>query len=488
MQPRILRVVIAFAFALASSAVTNALAVDRAQPNIVWIIGEDMGPDLGCWGTNVRTPNIDRLATEGVRYTRMFGTASVCMPNRTAMITGVTQTTLGAVTMRPPKQYMRPLPGDVKPLPAVLRELGYVSGNIRDKKFGSTAKDDWNFQFDGKGWDTKRLDKLPADRPFYAQFNFQMAHRPFHRDKKHPVDPQTVDLPPYYPDHPVSRQSWADYLESIQHLDRNVGRVLAWLDEKGLAERTIVCFLSDHGEAFLRGKYFLYDCSLNQPLIVRWPKACHPPEGFEPGTADDRMLAAIDLTAQTVAWAGGDVPSWMHGRAFLADNAPPRSRIFSAADWYGGGKLKSRSVRTDRYKYIRNFNTELSVTSASTEYRKITHPLFHLVPALAKRGLLSPLHQQLLLDPLPEEELYDLEADPHELNNLAGDASHAAVQSELRGELESWIRDSGDLGFEEKDPGHVKFFEDYRAKNHKANTKKRNALRKRVLDAVAAAS
>ncbi len=451
------------------------------RPNIIWVIGEDMGPDLGCWGVGVHTPNIDRLATEGMRFTQVMGTASVCMPNRTAMITGVTQTTLGAVTMRPPARFMRPLPEKVKPLPAVLRELGYFTGNIRDRQIGSTGKDDWNFRYAGKGWDTYKLADLKANQPFYAQFNFQMSHRPFKQDHEHPVDPKTVDLPPYYPDHPVARESWADYLESIQHLDRNVGRVLAWLEREGLADNTIVIFLSDHGEAFLRGKYFLYDCSLNQPVIVRWPEGCQPPEAFEPGAKDGRLLAAIDLTAQTVACAGGEVPSWMHGRPFFGPQARPRNEVFSAADWYGGAcRLKSRSIRTERYKYIRNFNTAHSVHSASTEYRRALHPMYHLVELLADRGELGPLHRKLLYEPLPEEELYDLKADPHELNNLAADPAAAQVKRALRRQLEEWIERSGDLGFERIDPEHVAFFDDYRAKSKRQQADRFNALRESV--------
>ncbi len=457
-----------------------AEANEGRRPNIIWIIGEDMGPDLGCWGTSVYTPNIDRLAADGMRFTRVFGTASVCMPNRTAMITGVTQTTLGSVTMRPPKQFMRPLPGKVKPLPSVMREYGYYTGNIRDNEIGSTGKDDWNFQFEGKGWDTSRLSDLKARQPFYAQFNFAMAHRPFRQDATRPIDPRDVDLPPYYPDHPVTRQAWSDYLESIQHLDRNVGRVTAWLEREGLADNTIVFFLSDHGEAFLRGKYFLYDCSLNQPLIIRWPRTCSPPKDFIRGSESDRLLAAIDVTAQTVACAGGAVPEWMHGRAFLGPNAKRRSEVFSAADWYGGSKLKSRSIRTEQYKYIRNFNTSLSVHSASTEYRKAMHPMYHLLEQLDERGELGQMHRRLLLDPLPGEELYDLVEDPHELNNLAADSTLAELKQKLRRRLEEWIEESGDVGFEPKHPGHVEFFEDYRKNSRRRYASQREKMRKAV--------
>ena len=472
--------VLAISVSTLFSQVSSAQSEDTAPPNIIWIIGEDMGPDLGFWGTDVHTPNIDQLAAEGMRFTHVFGTASVCMPNRTAMITGVTQTTLGAVTMRPPKRFMRSLPGDVVPLPVLLRKLGYSTGNVGRKTFGCNGKDDWNFKYDGKGWDKSKLADLVSNQPFYAQFNFPMAHRPFRQDNKRPIDPATVELPPYYPDHPVTRQSWSDYLESIQHLDRDVGNVLSWLQREGLADNTIVFFLSDHGEAFLRGKYFLYDCSLNQPLIVRWPKGCQPPSSYSPGTTDDGMHAAIDITAQTVACAGGEVPSWMHGRPFLGPNDKPRDRIFSAADWYGDSQLKSRSVRTSKYKYIHNYNTTVSVQSASTTYRKAMHPLHHLLPALAEVGQLNPLHQKLLLDPLPQEELYDLEADPHELTNLAADPARQRLKVSLREQLDDWIRDSGDLGFEPLDPGHVKFFDDYHDREQKNHAKKIAKVREKV--------
>lgn len=482
MQFRILSsILLCVVIANSYSFVKGAQQHTTLKPNIVWIIGEDMGPDLGCWGTNVYTPNIDRLAEEGMRFTRVFGTASVCMPNRTAMITGVTQTTLGSVTMRPPKKFMRPLPDGVKPLPVLMRELGYITGNINDKKIGSSGKDDWNFRFDGKTWDTHRLSDLKSEQPFYAQFNFYMSHRPFKQDLERPVDPDVVDLPPYYPDHPVSRQSWADYLESIQHLDRDVAKVLKWLEDEGLADNTIVFFLSDHGEAFLRGKYFLYDCGLNQPLVVRWPTACAPPSAYQPGTSSDELTAAIDITAQTLACAGGQVPAYMHGQPFLTMGHKPRSEVYSATDWIGGSKIKSRSIRTKRYKYIRNFNTELSVASASSEYRKAMHPLYHLVNILEERGELSPIHRELLLEQFPEEELYDLEVDPHELNNLAGEPDHSETARRLRTRLEAWIEESHDLGFVPIEEEHEQFFRTYRKKQIQNLRDKKESLRKEVL-------
>lgn len=438
------------------------------KPNIVWIIAEDMGDHMGCSGTNVLTPNLDRLAAEGTRFSEMFGTASVCMPNRTAMIMGVTQTTVGAVSMIPPKKFMKPLKNGMKPIPALLRdEYGYLTANVLDKEIGSTAKDHWNFQYDGKGWDTARLSDLTGEQPFYAQFNFHEAHRPFKPDRKNPVDPGKVEIPPFYPDHPVTRRSWADYLESIQQLDRGVGEVLDWLEKSGFAENTIVFFYTDNGPPFLRGKYFLYDHSLRQPLIVRWPEALNPPDKIKPGSVNGEMISGIDVTAQTVVCAGGAVPEWMHGRAFLSADAKPREEVFSAADWYGDAYLKSRSIRTPRYKYIRNFNTDLSVLSSSSEYRRGMHPMYALVGILSERDQLSVLHRKLLVEKLPKEELYDLEKDPDELENLAGKSKMKELKEQLASRLETWIEESGDLGFEEKDPEHIEFFKEYQRKGHK---------------------
>lgn len=457
------------------------------RPNIVVIIGEDMGPDLGCWGVNIHTPNIDRLASEGMRFTHFFGTASVCMPNRTAMITGVTQSTLGSITMRPPERFQPSLPEGVKPLPELLRELGYLTANIKDQAIGSTGKDDWNFRYEKKRWDTHSLEDLNDDKPFYAQFNFKMPHRPYRQDKENPVDPGTVELPPYYPDHPVARQSWSDYLESIQNLDRNVGRVITHLQANKLWDKTIVIFVSDHGEAMLRGKYFLYDCSLNQPLIIRWPENLNRPADYKAGGTNREMHASIDLPAQTLACAGAEIPQWMHGQAMLGPGSEGREDIYSAADWYGGGRLKSRSIRTERYKYIRNFNTWDSVLSASTNYRKAMHPMYHLIPILDQRGELSDLHQKLLLTPLPDEELYDLKEDPHEINNLALKPDHSHTLKTLRTTLEERIITTGDRGFEPLAAEHVAYFRLYREQGRQQFAEKIKSLAQQVQAEVQAA-
>ena len=249
-----------------------------------------------------------------------------------------------------------------------------------------------------------------------------------------------------------------------------MGNVLDWLEENDLDENTIVFFLSDHGEAFLRGKCFLYDSGLNQPLIVRWPQGCKPPQEYLSGSSSDRLLCSTDLTAQTLSCAGGSIPSWMHGQAFLGPDAKNRQEVFSAADWIGGSRIKSRSVRTNRYKYIRNYTTDLSISNGSSEYRKAMHPMYHLVEVLAERDELSDLHRTLLLDPLPEEELYDLQRDPHEMNNLADSPDHATLKEDLHTKLDEWIEESGDLGFDPLEPEHEAFFRGYREKPEQDST------------------
>ena len=478
--------VLLWSWLLSSSIVSAAeWSKDPQHPNIIWLISEDMGRDLGCYGVKVHTPNIDALAAAGVRHTRMYGTGSVCMPNRTAMMLGLPQTTVGAVTMRPPAKFMRALPGEMAPLPELMQRIGYVTGNISSTTMGTHGKDDWNFRYTGKSWDTHDVNGLKTGKPFYAQFNFHESHRTYSHDARRPIDPQSVVLPPYLPDHPVARQDWALYLESVQILDRNVGLVLDWVRQEGLADSTIIFFLSDHGVESLRGKGSAYDEGFKQPLIIRWPTGCNPPLGWRPGQVDDRLISAIDLAPQTIDMAGGKVPAWMQGRVFHGKNSSPaRDALFSANDSIGGVWLRSRTVRTDQFHYIRNYITDLSVLESQSEYKMATNPNYALVNILAERNELSPLHRRLYVDKLPPDELYDIKADPYELNNLAGVAAYGTVQQELKGRLDRWIHESGDLRFEPLAPEHIAFFTKYRADQAKDLAKKITALHDSVQSSV----
>ncbi len=239
------------------------------QPNVVWIYGEDLYPDLACYGTPVvQTPNLDRFASEGTLFSNAFVTCPVCSPSRSAIITGRYQTSFGAHNHRSKRD--APLPGGIELATDLFRQAGYFTCNSSGPPDHRPGKTDFNFlredPFDGVLWNERE-----EGQPFYAQFNITDTHRDFTRDPENPIDPSAVELPPYYPGHPLVRRDWANWLESIQVFDRKVGEVLGMLERDGLVENTIVFIISDHGRAHIRDKQFLYDGGIRVPCIVRWP-------------------------------------------------------------------------------------------------------------------------------------------------------------------------------------------------------------------------
>ena len=426
-------------------------AHDPPRPNILWLIAEDFGPHLGCYGTKeVSTPNLDRLAAGGVRYTRFFTTAPVCSPSRSAFMTGMYQTTIGAHNHRSHRDDGFTLPPGVRLLTDWLRDAGYFTANIRQMPpgvgFQGTAKTDWNFTYQGKPFDSTRWSDLKAHQPFFAQLNFQETHRAFHAPKR--ADPAKVQLPPYYPDHPVTREDMGKYLDAATELDRKVGLVLRQLEDDGLADSTIIVFFGDNGEAHVRGKQFCYDSGLLVPLIIHWPKNFRPPKHFKPGTVDRRLLAAIDLAPTLLDLVGARKPAAMQGEIFLGEHAgKPRPYVFGARDRCDETVFRFRTVRDNRYRYIRNFTPERPFLQ-SNEYKQKQYPVWNLLKELNAAGKLTPVQAALCAPTMPEEELYDLQSDPHEINNLAQSAKHEKVLRRLRSVLEKWIEESNDQGRE----------------------------------------
>ncbi|HEU5117380.1 MAG TPA: sulfatase, partial [Isosphaeraceae bacterium] len=271
---------------------------EAPRPNILWLIAEDMSPDLGCYGaTQVSTPNLDRLAAQGMRFTNAYTTAPVCSASRSAFMTGMYQTTIGAHNHRSHRGDGYTLPDGVRLLTDRMRDAGYFTDNVvtfpRSVGFKGSGKTDWNFAHEPKPFDSKDWADLEGHQPFLAQVNFQETHRNFHAPRH--ADPAKVDLPPIYPDHPIAREDWADYLDAVTELDRKIGLILDQLEKGGLSDSTMVVFMSDHGEAHVRGKQFCYDDGLRIPLIIRWPKGIPTPTGYEAGSVSDRLIEAIDL-------------------------------------------------------------------------------------------------------------------------------------------------------------------------------------------------
>ncbi|MDF1816907.1 MAG: sulfatase [Verrucomicrobiales bacterium] len=403
--------------------------------NVMWIISDDLSPELSCYGyPGVDTPNIDRIATSGVRFMNAFATAPVCSASRTAFQTGRYQTSIGG--HHHDTRDKKELPESVKTITEMMQEAGYFVSNGHGLKAPQKrlAKSHFNFVydpktfFDGSDWSQRK-----EGQPFFAQVQIKEPHRKFHpADRSRPEAP----IPPYYPDHPVTRADWDNYLHSIEILDSKVGAVLDRLDAEGLAENTIVMFFGDHGRPHVRGKQWLYEGGIRVPLIIRHPQQ---PNG---GTVDDRLISLLDLMPSVLAETGVDIPEGLPGRNLFDPDWPGHEKLFAARDRCGDAADRIRSVRTRRYKYIKNFHPEIPYMQHSG-YKRSQYPVDTLMRVLHGEGKWAAPFMAVTR---PEEELYDLKNDPHEMNNLAGLPGHQETLKSLREDLDVWIEKTGDQG------------------------------------------
>lgn len=434
------------------------------KPNVLWIYGEDLSPDLGCYGTPaVATPNIDKLAEEGTRFSNAFVTCPVCSPSRSALITGTYQTHFDAHNHRSNRD--KPLRSDMKLITDCFREAGYFTCNSPGPPYNRRGKTDFNFQrsnpFDGIDW-RERAD----DQPFYAQINIPDTHRTFKPDPERPINPDDVALPPYYPDHPLIRKDWTLYLETIQLLDKKVGRILKRLDDEGLTENTIVFFISDHGRAHIRCKQFLYDGGIHIPLIVRWP------DNIAAGAVSDELVSGIDFMPTSLSLTDIDIPEYVQGQVFLGDDATIRDAIFAARDRCDGTDDRIRCIRTKEYKLIRNYHPELPYMQFNA-YKKNQYPLWTLIRVLAEKGELTDAQQHFLQQTRPKEELYDLRNDPYEVNNIANDKKNNNVLNDLRNRLDTWIETTGDMGETPESDDVISHWDDDMEKSYRKRMRER---------------
>ena len=428
--------------------------VSSPEPwNIVWIIADDLSPDLSCYGsTEVSTPNIDRLAAEGSRFTNAYVTCPVCSPSRSALITGMYQTSIGAHAHRSHRNDGYVLPEPVRLITDYFREAGYYTVNDHQSGLGGRNKTDFNFQykkpFDGNNWRDRA-----AGQPFYAQVNIFEPHRGkatepwgFAAGIDSPTDPSTVAPPAYYPQGEIAKKDWAGYLDAVRMLDEKVGRVLDRLEEDGIADRTVVMFFGDHGRPMPRDKQFLYDGGIRVPLVIRWPGQ------LEPGSVRDELVSSIDLSATSLAIAGIEVPSHLEGRVFLGGHkAASREYVFAARDRCDETVDRIRAVRDKRYKYIRNYHPDRPYMQLN-RYKETSYPIWRQMLRLEKEGQLSASENPFLARSRPEEELYDTETDPDELHNLAGSPEHQQILTRMASALDLWVQHTGDMGEQPEDP------------------------------------
>jgi N-sulfoglucosamine sulfohydrolase len=459
---------------------------DTKRPNILWVIAEDMSPNMGAYGyTNqVSTPNVDALAAQGVRYDNAFTTAPICSTSRSGIMTGMYGTSIDVQNHRSHKSDGYHLPDGVKVITDWLRPAGYYTANIvnlmgdsTEKFVKGTGKTDWNFTYDGKPFDTSNWSDLKNHQPFYAQINFAESHRMLSKwseAKNHidtPADPAKVTFPVYYPDHPVVREDWANYLNSIMAMDKKLGMVMQKLEEDGLADNTIVIFFSDHGQAHVRGKQWVYDSGLRIPLIVRIPPA-YAPSNFKANTVNNNIVSAIDINATTLQFAGVKLPEKMQGQVFIGKNVKTREYAFSARDRADEAVDRIRSVRDSRFRYIRNYMPEKPFMQRN-RYKEYEYPAYNLIKSLHASGGLDLVQAYLMNPTKPEEELYEIAKDPDEIHNLALEPAYAKDMARFRKALAKWEVESDDKGRTLESEEIVKFWEnemiEYFEKGNKKN-------------------
>ncbi len=424
--------------------------------NILWITCEDMSPRIGCYGDNtVPTPNIDRLAAEGVRYTNCYGTYGVCAPNRHTITMGMYPTSTGAMAMRNWKRtsalkfitdpellaiptYEAVPPPQAKCMSEYLRAAGWYCSN--------NSKTDYQMQTPLSAWDDTTKKAHWRNRPdpnqrFFAIFNDVTPHESGTFKQRSPtyVDPATLEPPPYYPDTKNVRQSLAWHYDNIYAMDQWVGGLLKQLEEDGLMDKTLIFFYSDHGDGLPRAKRWVYDSGLKVPFIVRWP------DGHGAGTVNDELVSFVDLAPTTLSLAGLKVPDHMEGQVFLGPNRDePRRYIYACRDRMDPAPERIRAVRDQRFKYVRNYRPDLPYIGY-IPYRDQA-PIMQDINALIAKGERWENSWQFFDQTKPEEELYDCETDPWEIHNLADDPKYADKLAELRAAHEDWKATYGDLG------------------------------------------
>jgi N-sulfoglucosamine sulfohydrolase len=401
------------------------------RPNVLWLIGEDMGKQLSCYGdTTIETPNLDRLASEGTRFDNAFCSAPICSPSRSSFNTGMHALSINAHDHRTANELQKRLPDEVKTITQLFAAEGYHSCLM------GNPKEDFNFIANAKTFQSRDWSNRKEGQPFFCVYNFAEPHRwewgkweelPVH------IDSARVTIPPVYLDGPIMRKSMGKYYDFILELDRKLGLVLARLEDEGMLDNTIIFFFGDNGRTIYRGKQWLYDEGLSVPLIARYPGV------FDRGAVRTELVSLIDMAPTSLELAGLKVPSVMQGQVVAGVNAKRRKYIFASRDLCDITRDKMRCVRDEEFKYIRNYNPEKGYEVS--RYTKKVHPEWTEAKELYEADKLSREQGLMFAKSKPREELYDIKSDPYETVNLAGEDKYRKVLKRLSGELDKWLEE-----------------------------------------------
>lgn len=453
-------------------------ATDR--PNILWITMEDTCPQfIGSYGNNAaRTPNMDRLAARGVRFTRAFSTAPVCAPSRCTIITGSLPETLGTGHHR--STY--PIPDDIKGFPYYLRNAGYYTTNNLKTDYNLANEEHfvheaWNECRGAGGWGTgfaagsDTFDEQSGEagwwhreqgQPFFAVFNLMNSHQsrtmtnPYEwyvenvlnkLPEKDRITPDAITLPPFYRDTPEMRKHLCRVYNSLQLTDNEFGEILARLDKDGLADDTIVFCFADHGEGIPRGKTSALGLGFQVPYFVYFPPKFQHLSPWPMGQAVDELVSSSEDAAPTVlSLAGVDIPNHMTGRPLLGvARCAPRQYVWCSRNRIDESPDLSRAVTDGRFFYTRVFLPQLPLVKY-LKYSDVSD-IMRLIRVDYSTGRLNELQASLIKPRQPVEYLFDLGNDAWQIHNLAGEHAHQAQLEMMRNALQLHLHDVRDIHF-----------------------------------------
>lgn len=419
-----------------------AVSQSGEMPNIIFIIADDVSwNDIGCYGNPfVKTPNIDRLAREGIRFDNAYLTTSSCSPSRNSILSGRYPHNTGAAELH------TPLPEEQIPFPLLLKEGGYHTVQAGKSHFGAPAlrafDKAWEMKEAGRGGEerwVKCLRERPRDKPVFAWFASTDAHRKWQaEDFGTPQDPDSVLVPPFLADTRSTRKDLASYYDEIARFDHFVGEVLEELRAQGIEKNTLIVVMADNGRPFPRCKTRLYDSGIKTPLIVKWP------EKIKPGSVSKSMVSAVDIAPTLMEIAGLKPVPAFQGKSFAGlfanPSLPIREHVFAEHNWHDY-EAYERMVRTSEYLYIFNARPGLSNPGPADSNGS---PSFDDLKQLRDEGRLTAAQNDVFMVPRPYEELYDCTKDPMQLVNLASLPAYQDILEKLRRELQKWQRETRD--------------------------------------------
>ena len=435
--------------------------IENQPLNVLWLVAEDLSPDyLSVYGDfTVPTPNIDKLASEGVVYDYAFSTSGVCAPSRATLATGVYANSFGAQNMRTmwaePNarrsgiiDYEAVPPANVKMVSDIIRENGYYATN--------NSKTDYQFEMSVMAWDESSnnahwKNRPNSNTPFFSIFNFGPTHEGnffSNWDDEEFLVPKDseINIPPYLPQNSIGERDLKKVYSRIVKLDEWIGEKIKELEDDGLLEKTIVFFYSDHGGPLPRQKRLLYDSGLKVPLVIRFP------DGERAGKRDNRLVSFVDFPLTVLSLAGIEPPSFMQGQAFEGKykSKSERKYIHGHADRFDESVDMIRAVRSKKFKYFKNFNPEKPYYLPLAFRERL--PSMQELLRMRDAGELDEYQALWFRKSKPEEELFDIENDPHELNNIANNPQYTEVLTAMREECISWMNVIDDKGLiEEKE-------------------------------------